>query len=149
MDSLVGEPISDNISKAPDIQHLVATSGTVAPAGVILPATTRSSTGVELFQWERFQLTQQTLTNLTNMNLTDAAVFKFSGSSSIEPSQCKVFPGDAEWPSPSTWNVLNLSTGGVLLETVPLAAPCYSNWPQYNTTACEFVTNQWGDPHFQ
>lgn len=116
---------------------------------MLVPGRTPKPPGVELFQWEEFQLTQQTLTNLTNMALTDAALFSFPGSSSTIAGQCKVFPGDAEWPSSSTWKVLNLLTGDMLIETIPLAASCYSNWSQYNVTACDLVTSQWDDPHFQ
>lgn len=38
---------------------------------------------------------------------------------------CKVFPGDRNWPSDETWEKLNKTLGGVLIKPVPLAAACY------------------------
>ncbi|KAF4632911.1 hypothetical protein G7Y89_g5206 [Cudoniella acicularis] len=130
-------------------QQIVSSQGTVAatPETVTLAAAVVPATGVELFQWEALQLTQSVLTNLTNLELTDAALFNFPTTSSASTSQCKVFPGDANWPSNATWEVLNLLTGNALIKTVPLAAPCYSSWPEYNVTACAAITASWSDPH--
>lgn len=132
---------------AADCKNLAATSGTVAPAAAVVPAVTAGD--AQFFQWETLQLTQPVLTNLTNMNLTNVALFDFPTTSSASTSQCKVFPGDTNWPSPITWEVLNLLTGGALIKTVPLAAPCYSDWPEYDPTECASITSQWSDPHLQ
>jgi hypothetical protein len=126
------------------VRNLAATSETVAPAAAVVTAT-----GAQFFQWETLQLTQPVLANLTNMNLTDVAFFGFPTTSSAPISQYKVFPGDAYWPSPIAWEVLNLLTGGALIPTVPLAAPCYRDWPEYNAAACASITSQWSDPHLQ
>ncbi len=63
--------------------------------------------------------------------------------------QCKVFPGDAAWPSDSVWASFNASVGGALIKTVPLAAPCYKNWPQYDAAKCAQIEANWHDPHLQ
>jgi hypothetical protein len=146
MDLFVCEPTSSGISEddaADCLENIAATSGTVAPAAAL------TAVGAQLFQWETLQLTQPVLANLTNMNLTDVALFRFPTASSASTSQCKVFPGDANWPSPVAWKVLNLLTGDALIQSVPLAAPCYNGWPEYNASACASITSQWSDPHLQ
>ena len=82
------------------------------------------------------------------MNLTGVSLFDFPTTSSASIA-CKVFPGDSNWPSPIVWKVFDLLSGGALIQTVPLAAPCYSNWAEYNPAACEVITSQWSDPHIQ
>jgi hypothetical protein len=131
-----------------DLNPPAATSENVAPAAAIVPDTS-SATGTQLFSWETLQLTQPVLTNLTNMNLTDVSLFNFPTTSSPTTAKCKAFPGDANWPSPVVWKVLDLLSGGALIQTVPLAAPCYSNWPEYNPATCATITSQWSDPHLQ
>ena len=53
--------------------------------------------------------------------------------------RCKVFPGDAAWPSQEEWNRLNTSLGGVLLNPVPPAAVCYPASPAFDATQCDFL----------
>lgn len=127
-----------------NVENIAATTENVSPAIAIVPGA-----GVDLFQWESLQLTRPLLANLTTLNLTDVALFDFPTSNSASKKQCKVFPGDADWPSPITWKVLDILTGGALIKTVPLAAPCYSDWPEYNPAKCASITSQWSDPHLQ
>ncbi|KAE8395180.1 hypothetical protein BDV23DRAFT_194833 [Aspergillus alliaceus] len=47
-----------------------------------------------------------------------------------ENISCKVTPDDAAWPSTSTC-------------TVSLAAYCYSSWPEYDSTKCKVVSDNW------
>ncbi|KUJ11049.1 FAD-binding domain-containing protein [Mollisia scopiformis] len=117
-----------------------ATSGTVTPAAAVVAAKGN-------FAWESVQLTQSVLTNLTNLNLTNIALFKYPTSTAASTSQCKVFPGDADWPGPVTWEILNILSGDALIKTVPLAAPCFTSWPEYNATECAIITSSWSDPH--
>lgn len=99
------------------------------------------------FDWENDQLTEADLAN------KDASLFGF-GSSSLSSaasksgaSQCKLLPGDASWPSRSVWDQFNATLGGALIETVPLAAPCYANWPQHDPAACQRIRDNWSNPH--
>lgn len=127
----------------------VVTFASLATAFVI-PAT--EITGEQLFHWETVQLTQAMLINLTNMSPSDIELFDFpkpSTSPAATISECKVFPGDANWPSDVSWKVLNTVTGDALIRTVPLAAPCYLEWPEYNAAECASITSQWIDPHLQ
>ncbi|KAJ3573628.1 hypothetical protein NPX13_g4624 [Xylaria arbuscula] len=52
--------------------------------------------------------------------------------------ECKVFPGDAAWPSESDWARLNASIDGVLLKPKPAASACYPG-PDYNQAQCQFL----------
>lgn len=57
------------------------------------------------------------------------------------PSQeCKVFPGDAKWPSESQWARLNASVDGVLLKPKPAASVCYPG-PDYDQAQCQFLVS--------
>ncbi|KAH6635628.1 hypothetical protein B0J18DRAFT_53995 [Chaetomium sp. MPI-SDFR-AT-0129] len=65
-----------------------------------------------------------------------------------EPADCRAFPGNPSWPSAATWSLLNTTLSGTLLQTVPLAAPCYADWPaQYDAAVCANLTTNWGDPY--
>lgn len=58
--------------------------------------------------------------------------------SSRADQECKVFPGDAKWPSESEWAQLNASIGGVLLKPKPAASACYPG-PDYDEAQCQFL----------
>jgi hypothetical protein len=130
-----------------DSPEIAATKNNVAPAAAVVPEL--AAKGAQYFKWETIQLTQAVLANLTSLNLTDAALFGFPTTQSKPASKCKVFPGDSNWPSPITWEVFNLLSGDALIKTVPLAAPCFSDWPEYNATLCASITSLWNDPHLQ
>lgn len=106
------------------------------------------STCTSRFDWENDQLTDAAIAD------SDPSLFGFGSDvdavskSQPKPPKCKAFPGDASWPSPAVWNKFNTTLGGALIETVPLAAPCYSNWPQYDPVACQHVRDNWLSPHF-
>lgn len=60
-------------------------------------------------------------------------------------SRCKVYPGDAAWPSDDAWAQLNTLAGGRLLNApTPLAAVCYPSQPSYNAAACsKYTVPEW------
>lgn len=60
---------------------------------------------------------------------------------------CRYLPGDAGWPSVSTWKALNSSVGGRLVATVPLGSPCHD--PTYNAKECAALQSEWLDPSLQ
>lgn len=79
-----------------------------------------------------------------------ADLFGFGKGKLLKKGECKVFPGEALWPSQQIWNILNSTTGGALIKAVPLAAPCHNDWAQvYNNATCQAVTQNWSDPHLQ
>lgn len=59
-------------------------------------------------------------------------------------SRCKVYPGDAAWPSYEAWSKLNALTDNRLLaKPTPPAAVCYPNEPVYNAEKCATLTASW------
>ncbi|KAL2128688.1 hypothetical protein VTI74DRAFT_8837 [Chaetomium olivicolor] len=102
------------------------------------------------FAWENAHLTEAAIA------ASDASLFRFGDgatttstvTSRTNSPKCKLLPGDPSWPSPRTWSVFNATLNGALIQTVPLAAPCYANWPShYNPAACSALRAQWSDPH--
>ena len=57
---------------------------------------------------------------------------------------CKVYPGDAAWPSDEAWSQLNELTGNRLLSRpTPLAAVCYPAHPDYDPEQCATYSATW------
>lgn len=106
-------------------------------------AATVASNCPSRFAWEDAQLTDAAISN------SDASLFGFGDTTSSKPSiaTCKLLPGDAAWPSQSAWDRFNATLGGALIKTVPLAAPCYNNFGQYDASACQRIRENWNDPH--
>ncbi|KAF7879761.1 uncharacterized protein EAF02_007931 [Botrytis sinoallii] len=108
-------------------------SSTLAPAGALVNG--------------KVQLTDAIVTNLTDIGLSNAELFEFDTSSSDLSKRtysCKVYPGDAAWPATLIWDIFDILAGGALISTVPLAAPCYADWPHHeNTAQCLHITDDW------
>jgi hypothetical protein len=110
--------------------------------------------GAQYFSWETEQLTSSVLSNLTNHALSSISAFQFGNTSKVKrwstcKSGCRVMPGDSEWPSKIDWDVLDLLTGGALIEGKPQAAACYKDWAEYDESTCEAITTDWVLPDFQ
>ncbi|PVH96316.1 putative 6-hydroxy-D-nicotine oxidase [Periconia macrospinosa] len=87
------------------------------------------------------------LDNLKSLQLSNASFFDFGPTGKVYSSgMCKPAPGDADWPSPDTWNTLNLLTGGALISTVPLGAACFQG-EHYDAVRCAVILERWDDPH--
>lgn len=141
-----------------------ATNLNVAPAVVDVPVDSAAS-GVNYFPFEAAQLTDAVLANLTALNLTDASLFGFDEptvatvprkrsvgartTSTNSCGPCKAFPGHPGWPSAIDWLVFDILLGGALIKAVPVAAPCFSDWPQYDAAKCSEITAKWSLPPFQ
>jgi len=96
-----------------------------------------------LFQYESIPLHPSDLAALGTSNASSPFHFYKPGTPSpFTNSTCKVFPGDDYWPDESKWALLDRLTGGALIKTVPLAAPCYAG-PDYDAERCAVVTSQW------
>lgn len=109
-----------------------------------------------LFEYETTSLTKERLEDLlAEAGISDdAPLFAFDdGTQKTNPGSsrpaCKVFPGDAEWPSQSTWHNFDELLGGALIETVPVAAPCYNNLGVYDAERCAAVRDSFANPYFQ
>lgn len=65
------------------------------------------------------------------------------------PDNCKVFPGDAKWPSKWLWTGLELVTQGGLIKPVPLSSICYSNGTgEVDEDACEALAENWNTARY-
>lgn len=68
------------------------------------------------------------LQELNPVSLTpeEASFFDFSNPNKTSKCRrCKVFPGDPKWPSVHQWALLNKTTNGALIKTIPIGAPCF------------------------
>ncbi|KAI2606605.1 FAD-binding domain-containing protein [Hypoxylon sp. NC1633] len=142
-----------NLALAQTIDDGVAvTPETVAPAVDTVDPDAASS-GVDYFPFESSQLTPDVISNLTDYNLTSVELFDFSdtdaGAEKRAARVCKTYPGDKAWPSTPIWDLFNILLGGALIKGVPAAAPCYTDWPEYNAATCASITAQWETPRFQ
>lgn len=109
---------------------------------------------VDYFGYETIQLTPGAIANLSSQNPNATDVYGFWGAgtgrtTNTSSPNCKLMPGDAEWPSDSQWQDFNNSLGGALIQGVPTAAVCYPDWPQYDEARCAEVTELWTDPEWQ
>ncbi|KAJ6035593.1 FAD linked oxidase N-terminal [Penicillium canescens] len=112
-------------------------------AQVVEQVSSDSQSGAPLFTSETLQLTDQAL---ASVNSNQSALFQFKNSSSLSTRTvggCKVFPGDFWWPSTWVWSLFDKFLGGALIKTIPLAASCYSSWPEYDANECAVITDDW------
>lgn len=127
-------------------------ASTLAPAAAVV-AEDSSDAGVTLSAAETIQLTDSVLTNLTKISLDNATLFGFDDAavSAVKKrsGSCKVYPGDAAWPSPIVWWLFDLVLGGRLIATVPSASSCYNSWNDYSSSECDYVNDQWTNSTFQ
>ncbi len=134
-----------------------ATDDTVAPAAVEVSAAS-SNASTDLFPVEAIQLTDSVLANLTDLNLTSIDMFTFGDSADANTAastkcrrstKCRVIPGNALYPISLVWDIFGLLLGpGALIKTVPLAAPCFSNWGVQDASKCSFITNNWSNDSY-
>lgn len=58
--------------------------------------------------------------------------------------QCRVLPGDANWPRAAAWDSLNKTLHGRLIATVPIGHVCHD--PTYDAAACAALQQTWTQP---
>ncbi|RYO82604.1 hypothetical protein DL766_010488 [Monosporascus sp. MC13-8B] len=119
---------------------------TVEPVAVKVAS--ESIAGTPYFEYERQQLTDQSLERIhDDPDASEYAdLFGFgSGVStgnrpSSRPTKCRVFPGDEDWPSERKWKIFNKLLGNALIPTTPLAAPeddpTSVMWPIWQGRTC-------------
>lgn len=97
---------------------------------------------------EAFQLTDDALAKLFELQLSNATLFQFGDENNAESKraaagECKTYPDDALWPSEPAWTVFNLLTGNALIKTVPIGAVCYEDNEHYDAAKCEELLAHW------
>ena len=127
---------------------LWAASGHATAAG--LKRSTVSTAGAPLFESEKVQLTEQTLSHLSR---NESALFNFGNNGSAlstrSSGECRLMPGDFSWPLPIIWELFDDLLGGALIKTVPLASSCYSSWAEYDSNQCDAITSNWTNSNLQ
>jgi hypothetical protein len=125
-----------------------ATPTAVQPAAETISAL--PANGFPLSSAESVQLTESVLSGLESDPITSeiAKLLDFEEADSAvvwEPGSCKTYPGDEQWPEQKTWDLFNALLGNALIQTVPIAAPCYdSQWGQKNLSQCNAIVNAFG-----
>ena len=70
--------------------------------------------------------------------------YDFQGS-----DNCKIFPGDDNWPSRWLWTGLDLVTLGGLSQPAPMSQICYANGTgEVDETACTTLADNWNTARF-
>lgn len=65
----------------------------------------------------------------------------------VTSSRCKIYPGDANWPSDAAWEALNQVTDNRLLNSpAPQASACYEG-PLYDAEKCAQLTSTWSSSY--
>ena len=125
----------------------VASSTSIAPAATSV--STDSSAGVDLFDVEAIQLTDEVVKGINvQANDTDLrALIDFENNTNTNVAAlsrrsgvCKVFPGDWNYPKSAIWSLFDLLLGGALIKTTPVAAPCYRSSGIYDETKCADIS---------
>lgn len=89
--------------------------------------------------------TTPALFNYEKIQLSDDRLGKESATFFPRGSECKIFPGDTDWPSDETWSTLNDTLNGALLKPAPMASVCYNNtaYNNFANSACEVISANW------
>ncbi|RYN57181.1 hypothetical protein AA0114_g2386 [Alternaria tenuissima] len=114
------------------------------------------------FDWEQSFLTDTTIEQALDSVPADAkSLFQFAShniasdvvldtDSTFNGRECKVFPGDEDWPAEASWSALNDVTNGALMKPLPQAHICYnSTLGGIDRSACDAMTKSWTDPFSQ
>ena len=96
---------------------------------------TDSVAGAPWFEYEKHQLVHDSI--------------DFGSEPELQSGECKTFPGDSSWPSESAWSDLDGLLNGSLIQSVPVAAPCYKDWGVYNKEQCDVIRSNFSNPYFQ
>ncbi|KAI1208625.1 FAD-binding domain-containing protein [Annulohypoxylon truncatum] len=135
-----------------DGQVINANESTISPAFVTVNASSSNATA-DLFLGETHQLTDAVLANLTDLGLTNITLFGFADPSTAANQSaigtCKTFPGElVVFPGQITDRVFDLLLGGSLIQTKPLASPCYSDYGNQDAAKCDEITAHWSDDSY-
>lgn len=98
----------------------------------------------ELFDWEKAQLTEDLLQEFKS---DVRPLFAFYNETTQKPEvECKVFPGDPDWPEESVWDTFSQVIDGKLLHPLPEASVCYEG-PAFDSDACDMKSANWSNSY--
>lgn len=69
--------------------------------------------------------------------------FSLLSTAACASSNCKSTPDDPTWSSLKEWQLLNQSTQGTLIKTVPAPSSCYEGNPFNSSINCSDITKHW------
>ena len=78
---------------------------------------------------------------LSEEEIQDNPDLAFGGLNTLQQAtrtKCKLWPGDADWPSQARWDAFNTSLGGALIKGIPPASYCYPG-DGFNEAKCAAV----------
>ena len=100
------------------------------------------------FPYESIQLTDADVRNYSAIAFGGSPrTYQRPDSDTPSTSECKVFPGDAGWPSDAQWQKFNETLGGVLILGLPPARVCYPGY--YNASQCAAVKANYFNSRFR
>lgn len=104
-----------------------------------------------LFAYETQQLDDSSVASVLGNDSVGAGQFQSAATSNatVATADCKVFPGDDDWPTDAAWDAFDLLLGGSLIPTIPSASSCYPGWGDESDSECEYVTSEWTDSWLQ
>jgi hypothetical protein len=98
--------------------------------------------GAANFPFEEMQLTDDDITDNRALAFGDAE------HASKSQTECRAFPGTADWPTDSEWAGLRASMGGnTLLKPAPAAAACYPGEFE-SRSQCRYLLTDTDDSRF-
>ncbi|KAN0102233.1 FAD binding domain containing protein [Hyaloscypha variabilis] len=98
------------------------------------------------FPYESIQLTDADVKNYSAIAFGEAPTSQ-SPTTTTATGECKIYPGDALWPSDAQWQKFNDTLGGALIRGVPPARVCYPGY--YNTTQCAAAKQKYFNSQFR
>ncbi|KAH3945651.1 hypothetical protein HBH70_122520 [Parastagonospora nodorum] len=123
----------------------------IVPAATTVP--TVSPAGVDLFPFEAVQFTEEVLeraSTQSNSHVNITGLFGFDDNTDIHlehlSGTCKVFPGDQNYPDALVWSEFDHLLGNALIETTPVAAPCYQSSGMYDALKCADISARFTTP---
>jgi hypothetical protein len=86
--------------------------------------------------FESILLTQDQIGNFSSIEFGDPSAV-YENVNNRGPA-CRAFPESPDWPKDADWNMLNITTGGSLLEPTPAASACYPG-ESYDAKRCRYL----------
>jgi hypothetical protein len=99
------------------------------------------------FPYESIQVTDADVKNYSAIVFGEAPTSQPPTTTTTNSGECKVYPGDALWPSDAKWQKFNDTLGGSLIRGVPPARVCYPGY--YNATQCAAVKQKYFNSQFR
>jgi len=95
------------------------------------------------FPWESVQLTVSEASKFDSVAFGNSETERAGSRRAKNTTECRAFPGGADWPAETDWRQLNKTMDGALLRPQPVAEVCYAG-PKYNADRCKYLVRAAG-----